>query len=58
MKKKPSKKMLGPTLQEFELVPVIDPVELADLDRRCRAAEKAKNAAERKAGNGKSTKRE
>ena len=56
MKKKPSKKMLGPTLQEFELVPVTDPVELAALDRRCRAAEKAKAAAER-AGKGKLTKR-
>lgn len=54
MKKKSSKKMLGPTLQEFELVPVIDPAELAALDRRCRAAEKAKAAAE-KAGKGKST---
>jgi hypothetical protein len=55
VKKKPSKKMLGPTLQEFELVPVTDPGELA-LDRRCRAAEKAKAAADR-AGRGKSTKR-
>jgi hypothetical protein len=56
VKKKPSKKMLGRTLQEFELVPVTDPVELAALDRRCRAAEKAKATAE-KAGKGKSTKR-
>ena len=56
MKKKSSKKMLGPTLQQFELVPVTDPVELAALDRRCRAAEKAKAAAE-KAGKGKLTKR-
>ena len=48
--------MLGPTLQEFELVPVTDPVELAALDRRCRAAEKAKAGSE-KAGKGKSTKR-
>ena len=56
MKKKSSKKMLGPTLQEFELVPVTDPVELAALDRRRRAAKKAKAAAERKAGKGKSTK--
>jgi hypothetical protein len=53
VKKKPSKKMLGPTLQEFELVPVTDPAELAALDRRCRAAEKAKAVAE-KAGKGKS----
>jgi len=56
VKKKPSKKMLGPTLQEFELVPVTDPVELAALDRRCRAVEKAKAAADR-TGRGKSTKR-
>lgn len=56
MKKKSSKKMLGPTLQEFVLVPVTDPAELATLDRRCRAAEKAKAAAE-KAGKGKSAKR-
>ncbi len=56
MKKKSSKKMLGPTLQEFELVPVTDAAELAALDRRCRAAEKAKATAE-KAGKGKSTRR-
>jgi hypothetical protein len=56
VKKKSSKKMLGPTLQRFELVPVTNPAELAALDRRCRAAEKAKAAAE-KAGEGKSTKR-
>ena len=42
MKKKTSRKMLGPTLQEFELVPVTDPIEFAALDRRCRAAEKRK----------------
>ena len=48
--------MLGPTLQEFELVPVTDPVEVAALDRRCRAAQKAKAAAG-KASKGKSTKR-
>ena len=48
--------MLGPTLQEFELVPVTDPAELAALDRRCRAAEKAKAVTE-KAGRGKSSKR-
>lgn len=56
MKKKSSKKMLGPTLQEFELIPVTDPAERAALDRRCRAAEKAKAAAE-KAGKGKSAER-
>jgi hypothetical protein len=50
MKKKTPKKMLGPTLQEFELIPVTDPAEFAALDRRCRAAEQARAAAERKAG--------
>ena len=48
--------MRGPTLQEFELVPVTDPAERAALDRQCRAAEKAKDAPER-AGKGKSAKR-
>jgi hypothetical protein len=57
MRKKQSKKMLGPTLQELELVPVTDPVERAALDRRCRAAEKAKALAEN-ADKGKSTRRE
>jgi hypothetical protein len=56
VKKKPPKKMLGPTLQEFELVPVTDPGELADLDRRYRAAGKDKTAAER-AGRDNSNKR-
>lgn len=56
MKKKAAKKMLGPTLQEFELVPVTDPVEFAALERRCKAAEKAIAAAERKAGKRKSSK--
>lgn len=56
MKKKTPKKMLGPTLQEFELVPVTDPAEFAALEHRCRAAEKARAAAERKAGKRKSSK--
>lgn len=47
MKKKSSKKMRGPTLQEFVLVPVTEPAELAALDRRCRAAERARAAADR-----------
>lgn len=50
MKKKLPKKMLGPTLQEFELVPVTDPAEFAELERRCRAAEKSMVAGVRKAG--------
>jgi hypothetical protein len=56
VRKKSSKKMLGPTLQEFELVPVTDLVERAALDLRCRTAEKAKAEAEN-AGKSKSTKR-
>jgi hypothetical protein len=56
MKKKSQKKMLGPTLQEIELVPVTDPAEFAALERRCKAAEKAMAAAERKAGKRKSSK--
>jgi hypothetical protein len=48
--------MLGPTLQEFELVPVTDLAELTALDRRCRAAEKARAVPE-KSSKGKSTKR-
>jgi hypothetical protein len=57
MKKKVSKKMLGPTLQEFELVPVTDPAEFAALDRRCRAAERARATADRKPGKRTSSKR-
>ncbi len=56
MNKKTSRKMLGPTLQEFELVPVTDPAEFAALDRRCRAAEKAKTASRRKTGKRSSSK--
>jgi hypothetical protein len=56
VRKKSTKKMLGSTLQEFELVPVTDPVERGALDRRCRVAEKAKVVTEN-AGKGKSTKR-
>lgn len=50
MKKKKPKKMRGPTLQEFELVAVTDPAEVAALDRRCRAAKKAGAASEGNAG--------
>jgi hypothetical protein len=57
MKNKSPKKMRGPTLQEFELVPITDPVELAELDRRCREAEKEMAAAERTASKRKSPKR-
>jgi hypothetical protein len=48
--KKKSPKMLGPTLRKHELIPVTDAAEFQALDRRCRAAEKAKAAAERMAG--------
>ena len=34
MKKIAGKKMLGPTLQEVELVPITDPIRLAAIDRR------------------------
>ncbi|HTU17947.1 MAG TPA: hypothetical protein VMG10_07770 [Gemmataceae bacterium] len=68
MKKNAGKKMRGPTLQEFELVPITDPAEIAELDRRCKEAEKAMKVAEkayekayaaalRKAGKRKSRKR-
>ncbi len=50
MKKKPEKKMLGPTLQELEMVEVTDPAEFAELDRRCREAEEAMAAAGRNLG--------
>ncbi len=57
MKKITEKKMLGPTLEEIELVPITDPVRLAAIDRRRKAAEKAMAAAERNAGKRKSSKR-
>jgi hypothetical protein len=34
-KKSPKAKMLGPTLHLIELIPVTDPVEFAEMDRRC-----------------------
>ena len=57
MKDKSAKKMRGPTLQEFELVPITDPAELAELDRRCREAEKTLAAAGQNSGKRKSPKR-
>ncbi len=54
MKKKPSKKLLAPTLHHCELIPVTDPVEFAALDRRCREALKK---ATKKANGAKSSKR-
>jgi hypothetical protein len=38
MEKKPKKKMRGPTLQEFELVPITDPAELEAIDPSTAAA--------------------
>lgn len=49
MKNKPRKKMLGPTLQLFELVPITDPAELAAIDRRRKLAQKAMKVAEKAA---------
>ena len=64
MKKTTGKKMHGPTLQEFELVPITDPAELEAIDRRrkeamkgIRAAEKAYEAVLRKHAKRKPTKR-
>ena len=57
MSNKSRKKMRGPTLQEIELVPITDPAEFAELDRRCREAEKAMAAAERQAEKRKAAKR-
>ena len=47
MKKNAEKKMLGPTLQLIELVPITDPAELEAIDRRCKVAEKAMKVAEK-----------
>jgi hypothetical protein len=58
MKKIAARKMLGPTLQLIELVPVTDPAQLEAIDRRCKAAKKAMAAAARNAGKRKSPKRE
>jgi hypothetical protein len=57
MKKIAGRKMLSPTLQLIELVPITDPAELEALDRRCKAAEKAMAAAARDTGKRKSPKR-
>jgi hypothetical protein len=57
MKKSAGKKMLGPTLQLIELVPITDPTEIARIDRNRKAVRKAMEAAERKTNKGKSPKR-
>ena len=40
MKDKPRKTPYKPTLQTWELIEITDPAEQAELDRRCREAEK------------------
>ena len=40
MKNKTRKRQRKPTLVECELIEITDPVEIAELDRRCREAEK------------------
>jgi hypothetical protein len=57
MKKLAGKKMLGPTLQEIELIPITDPIGIAAIDRRRKAAERAMAAAERKTSKRKAAKR-
>ena len=57
MKKIVGKKMLGPTLQEIELVPITDPIRLAAIDRRRKAVQKAMTSAGRNSGKRKSPKR-
>ena len=57
MKEIAGKKMLGPTLQLIELIPITDPAELEAIDRRRKAAEKAIVAGTRNAGKRKASKR-
>ena len=57
MKNKSRKTTRAPRLQVFEMVPITDPVELAAIDRRRKAAEKAIVAGTRNAGKRKASKR-
>jgi hypothetical protein len=57
MKKTAGKKMLGPTLQEIELVPITDPIRVAAIDRRRKAVKRATAAADQDSGKRKSPKR-
>lgn len=57
MKKNAGKKMLGPTLQLIELVPITDPDEIARIDCNRKAVRKATEAAVQKANKRKSAKR-
>jgi hypothetical protein len=45
--KSKSRKTVRGTLQEWEMIPITDPVEFAALDRRCREAEKHWRAVEK-----------
>jgi hypothetical protein len=47
MENKARKVVRKSTLQVFEAIPITDPAEIAELDRRCREAEKAMKAAEK-----------
>ena len=57
MKKQGGKSVHKSTLQEFKIIPITDPAEQAELDRRCDEAEKAFAAAARNVGKRKSPKR-
>jgi len=57
MKNKSQKIKRGPTLRDFIVIPITDPAEQAELDHRCREAEKAFAAAARNTGKRKSPKR-
>jgi len=57
MENKGRKVVRKPTLQVFKAIPITDPAEQAELDRRCSEAEKAFAAASRKSGKRKSPKR-
>ena len=57
MENKNRKSVRKSTLQEFKIIPITDPAEQAELDRRCNEAEKAMAAAARNAGKRNSSKR-
>jgi hypothetical protein len=57
MESKGRKVVRKPTLQVFKAIPITDPAEQAELDRRCKAAEKAMATAEGKTAKRKSPKR-
>jgi hypothetical protein len=57
MENKGRKVLRKPTLQVVKAVPITDPAEQAELDRRCREAERAMASANRNSGKRKSPKR-